>query len=839
MDPNFAGTNQTAGDSTSLLWLLLLVVAIIVVVAFWKWWCRRRFYSELEQSNALAFLKIIMPRQQKGEEDEKKDYRELLAVAEPFLSSLASNSQNEVTKYSANISLEIIAKDKQIFFYLGAPEEQLVSIERQIHSEYPAAHIEQATEREYDIFPHPPSIDPERENFAVDACLLGFRRQTIFPIRTYKNLELDPLNAITNSLSKLDEASHAAIQILIKPISQSSWEKQTSQAMKDIQNGYLPGSTPNRFWKLLRKSLSKQGSPVEDEKAEQRRQRLTPLQENQLKQIGEKASRTAFLTQIRVVSVAPTASAAKINLNNILTSFAQFNAPESNGFTIGHFRDVPRIVTDYLLRRMSGRPVLVLNTEELASIYHFPNRNVDTPNIFWLAARKMPPPTNLPQEGTIIGESIYRNETKQVRLLPKDRSRHLYMIGKTGVGKTVMFENLILQDIAQGHGVAYIDPNGDAIEFLLQRIPKERAEDVILFNPADSERPIGLNLLDWHRPEDRDFLVQEAVAMFYKLFDPSQTGIVGPQFEHWMRNAALTLMAEPQGGTLIEIPRLFTDKDFENEMVARVQDPVVRSFWTQQLAKTSDYHKSEMLNYFVSKFGRFMTNDMMRNIIGQKASAFDFRQIMDEKKILLVNLSKGLIGDINAQLLGMILVTKLQVAAFSRQNIAEEKRQPFYLYVDEFQNVTTDSFATILSEARKYGLVLNITNQYIAQLPEMIRDAVMGNAGNLISWRIGAMDAEFIVKEFDPLTVDDLVNIDKFNFYIKMLIDNTPTRPFNVQGLPPKKGGDPKLAEGLRQLSRLKYGRDRAEVDAEIKKRSRLDEIPMPAMNESAPSVMK
>ena len=387
-----------------------------------------------------------------------------------------------------------------------------------------------------------------------------------------------------------------------------------------------------------------------------------------------------------------------------------------------------------------------------------------------------------------------------------------------------------MQDIAAGKGVCYLDPNGDAAEYILKRIPKERAKDVIYFDPSDVERPMGLNMLEYKTDDQRDFLVQEAVQMFYKLFDPGKTGIVGPQFEHWLRNAALTLMAQPEGGTIIDIPRLFTDKEFEKKCVKNVTDPVVKAFWEKQMKKTSDFHKSEMLNYFTSKFGRFMTNDMMRNIIGQTKSAFDFRDVMDNKKILICNLSKGKIGEINAFLLGMIIVSKIAVGAFSRQDVEEQKRIPFYLYVDEFQNFITEIFATILSESRKYKLSLNITNQYIAQLDEKIRDAVIGNAGTLISFRVGAADAEFLVKEFEPLKLDDMTTIDKFNFYIKMLIDGAPTRPFNALSNAPDKNDNEKLGQAIRKLSRLEFGRDRSSVDREIKERSKVDEIDLPGI---------
>jgi len=336
---------------------------------------------------------------------------------------------------------------------------------------------------------------------------------------------------------------------------------------------------------------------------------------------------------------------------------------------------------------------------------------------------------------------------------------------------------------------------------------------------------MGLNLLEWSNDEEKDFLIAEWLEMFYKLYDPNKTGIIGPQFEHWGRNAALTVMSLPEGGTLIDIPRLFTDDQFRERAIKSVQDPIIRAFWQEQLAKTADFHKSEMYNYFISKFGRFMTNKMMRNIIGQSKSAFDIRKIMDEGKILLVNLSKGELGEMNSYLLGMVLVSKIQSAAFSRANIPETERKDFYLYVDEFQNFTTDSFATILSEARKYRLSLNVTNQYIAQLTEKIRDAVIGNAGTLICYRIGAGDAEYMVKEFPGVTIDDMVNLDKYTTYTKLLIDLTPSKPFTMHGVLSPIEKNQTMKEAIVQLSNLKYTHTKNEIEKILNKRYEKEKI--------------
>ena len=796
------------------------------------------YHYQIQKTQNWTMLKISIPKERFAEEnDQRMDFRELAAVIEPFLSNIESLFDPKIQKKIAgqdHISLEIISKNGLVFFYIGCPDIFKEAIEKNLLAQYPDAIVEVDKSRGFSIFK-----DLQGEVAAANLRLL---KKFFFPIKTYRNLEFDPLNGIINALSKLGKDQNAAIQILIRP-TDNTWRFAIDKTAKNIQAG-KSGSYYNqsfnrrmgenffRFLGDVAKTAS--GGSLIDEKDKQLQNqfRLNPIQEQQLKLLAEKGAKTGFDTQVRIVAVAPTSEKARDTIKTIFSAFSQFFAPDNNGFKLKRAKKLKETVANYIYRIYGREPHMLLNTEEIASLFHLPNRYMEAPNIAWVYSKKESPPPQLPTEGVIVGETNYRGQKQSIRIKDGDRVRHIYMVGKTGVGKTVLFENAIMQDIKEGKGVAYLDPNGDAIDYILEHIPKERAEDVILFDPSDVERPMGLNLLEWKTNEQRDFLVQEAIQIFYKLFDPNQTGIVGPQFEHWMRNAALTLMAHPEGGTLIDIPRLFTDPDFEKDRVAYVKDPVVRSFWEKQMAKTSDFHKSEMLNYFTSKFGRFMTNDMMRNIIGQPKSAFDFREVMDGKKILLCKLSKGLIGEINAFLLGMIIVSKIAIGAFSRQDQTEEERTPFYLYVDEFQNFITDVFATILSESRKYKLALHITNQYIAQLDEKTRDAVIGNAGNLIAFRVGAADAEFLVKEFAPLAVDDLTNVDKFNFYIRALIDNAPMPAFNGQSLPPDPNGNKKLAEAIKQLSRLKYGSTKEVVEAEINERSQIHKIDLPGIGE-------
>ncbi|MFA7244395.1 MAG: hypothetical protein WC080_03860 [Patescibacteria group bacterium] len=836
-DPNYY---DTGGGAPWWIWPLA-IIAIIIVISFLYKKIRNAFLhrKQLELVEDWTMLRVSVPKEpHASEDDQRKNFQEMLSVIEPFYASINSLFDKDLKKSITgqdHISMEIIAKNGKIFFYIGCPTTIAEIVEKNLHAQYPEANIDR--DLDYSIFPDKP--------LPIEILTLILARRYIFPIRTYKNLEEDPLNAITNSLSKLSEDESAGIQVMIRPNNQV-WRVGSEKAAYNIQQGKTRLSYSNNktvratetFFNFIGKVGNNAVKPGDKDGQHdpmynpQNPYKQTPMQEAQVKLLGEKAAKIGFDVQVRIVAVAKTAEEAKLNAKNIASAFSQFNAPDSNNILPKKAKNKGREVGNYIFRIFGAGLKMILNTEELASIIHMPNRFVETPNVAWLLAKRQAPPSNLPDEGTIIGNSIYRGETKPVRIKEEDRLRHIYMIGKTGVGKTVLFENMIMQDIREGRGVAYLDPNGDAAEYILNRIPKERAEDVIYFNPADIERPMGLNMLEWKTPEQRDFLVQETIQMFYKLFDPGQTGIVGPQFEHWMRNAALTLMVQPEGGTIVDIPRLFTDPDFEKECVKNVTDPVVKAFWQKQMAKTSDFHKSEMLNYFTSKFGRFMTNDMMRNIIGQNKSAFDFREVMDGKKILICNLSKGLIGEINAFLLGMIIVSKIAMGAFSRQDTNEKDRTPFYLYVDEFQNFITDVFATILSESRKYKLSLNITNQYVAQLDEKIRDAVMGNAGTLVAFRIGAVDAEFLIKEFDPLKIDDMTTIDKYNFYIKMLIDGAPTRPFNAASVAPDQNENKKLGSAMVELSRLKYGKPREIVDQEIRDRSKVDVIDLPGIGE-------
>jgi len=727
-----------------------------------------------------------------------------------------------------HLSFEMVAHKGHIYFYVVTPRYLSRFLEQQLLAHYPDA--EMTLVEDYNIF------SPQS---AIEGAYLRLRRENMFPINTYLKMQSDPLNALTNALSKLDKDSGAAIQFVVRS-AKKEWHirgRKVASAMLQGKNlKEAMGKGGKSGWGGIMKQPGsdflhggvKKHYPYEQKK-EAEIYRLSPMEEEMVRGLEEKTSKAGLDVNIRVVVATPTPEQTKAYLQAITDAFAQYNIYEyGNAFE----RVVPvmargrnKLIDDFIYRIYEDKYRIIFNAEELATVYHFPLPSTETPNIVWLGAKRAPAPSDLPTAGVLLGKNSYRGEDHDIYLLPEDRRRHAYVIGMTGVGKSVLLAEMARQDIAAGHGVCVVDPNGDLVEDVLATVPESRAEDVILFDPADVDRPIGLNMLEAETLDQQDFAVQEMIQIFYKLV--SDPNMIGPMFEHNMRNAMLTLMSDKQDpGTITEIPRIFTDTEFQKYKLQHVTDPIVRSFWEKEMAKTSDFHKSEMLGYLISKVGRFIENSMMRNIIGQPVSGFNFRDIMDKRKILLVNLSKGKIGEVNSMLLGLIIVSKLQMAAFGRAALPENERNDFYLYIDEFQNYITDSIAVILSEARKYRLNLTLAHQYLGQLVQgndtKIRDAVLGNVGTMITFRIGIEDAEMLAKQFAPVFHEyDLVNIDRFHAYVKLLVHNTVQRAFHLSTFPPV-AGDKERAKRIRELSRMKYGKPRVDVEAEILRRSKL-----------------
>ncbi len=804
----------------TLLGIAIIVAFVCVILAVAGFFFLRPMYIDERTARALnlTLLSIVLPKEQPKEEASVEMRREKIGIMEQFYATLAGfHPEGFVERLLGHpyfvIEMTVPNVGEEIHFYLAVPKKYADAVEKHIHGFFPEAYVEQADD--YTIF-HPGS------EVAVATATLA--NASFIPFRTYRELESDPLGEITNALAKLEEHNEGAvIQLIFRP-APKQWNRlglRVARTMKQDGIEVKKALKKAKGFAIAKELRALFGSAKKKEETSPP-PTLTPLQEEMVRAIEEKAHRAAFEVNVRVLAAAASEARARQILEGLVGTFTQFGAPERNSFKfkIVHKKRLHHVVFEYAFRMFSEKERMVLDTAELTSILRFPIGQIGTPRVKFLKAKPASPPADLPRDGIQLGENIYRNVKMPVYMAPEDRRRHLYIIGQTGTGKSTLMENMIRQDIARGYGVAVIDPHGDLVEHVLGYVPKERAEEVVYFDPSDTARPVGLNMLDAGTPAEQDFAVQEMITIFYKLFPPE---MIGPMFEHNMRNAMLTLMADRASpGTLVDIPRIFTDDAFVQEKLKSVTDPLVRAFWEKEMKKTTDYHKSEMLGYLISKVGRFVENSMMRNIIGQARSGFDFSQIMNTGKILLVNLSKGKVGEVNSSLLGLVIVSKLQMAAMRRAEMEAGERRDFYLYIDEFQNYTTDSIATILSEARKYRLNLVMAHQFIKQLRDEIRDAVFGNVGSLISFRVGADDAEFLEKQFEPVfNQGDLINIDNFHAYIKLLIRNRATAPFNMQIIPPVLG-DASRVDTLRSLSRLKYGRDREEVEEEIYARSQL-----------------
>jgi len=823
------------------LWALLIAVG--------GWYALKYFIRLIRvihlhvTSKKLVYLKVTLPRSDSKIDQEKrteKDFKEKVAIMAQLYRALYEiremNLWNVIkTKIwqSDNISIELFLENQQLNFYVVTNEYYKGIVEKQITTFYKDADIQESREP-YHLF---------EKGKKARGYFIYAKRPFWYPISTYKSMEEDPLNDVANVLSKLQASEKAAIQVIVNPVASEKWRKETERVGELLFKRKSPplripipiiGPILALLINIIRLFLpgSKGGSMAPGASSGDHYIRMLASKEESLKKVGEKAGQVGFDTSIRVIGVADTKARAVEITNNINVAFSVYHDAYLNWFQ--NRRILPfDFINNPLMRYLFNRRIpgifhrqSLFAQDELASIVHFPDSRYNpVPIIKWLQYKVLPPPVELPAEGVVIGKSMYRGQEKLVRIMSDDRTRHQYIIGKSGSGKSVLLNYMARQDIWNGDGICLIDPHGDLVEDTLKVVQKERAKDIVLFDPADTERPMGLNLLEAGTPEERDRASLDAMEIFIKLFGDE---IFGPRIQHYFRNACLTLMEdEEEGATLIDVPRVFTDEEFLKYKTSKLTNAVVRSFWEHEYASTGEREKQEMIPYFSSKFGPFITNTTIRNIIGQPKSAFNIREIMDNQKILLVNLSKGKVGDVNAQLLGLIFVNKVNMAAMSRQNIPKEQRKDFYMYVDEFQNFATDTFASILSEARKYRLSLIMAHQYIAQLTKTptgrddtrVRDAVFGNVGTMLSFKVGADDAEYLAKEYAPLLSEqDILGIANYSAYIKLNINNTTSRPFSLQTIWDPQGND-KMADVLRKYSRMKYGRKKMFVDQEIEAR--------------------
>lgn len=712
------------------------------------------------------------------------------------------------------LSFEIAVLGRRIGFYVWVPRYLKSYVEEQIYAQYPTVHITEVDD--YAAY-------KEAERYDTQLVTeLKFTGPNALPIKTFQSFEVDPLAAITATLAKFTEDEEAWLQMLIRPAS-SNWHKANERYVAKMK-----GQTTSSTMGLLSVLWAPPGSKSEAVK-------LTDAQQTRINSAEEKTQKLGFETQVRIVYRGNVPKQqAQLQMQSIVASYKQFNSTYLNGFEAKRILDDPFLVAHYRSRAFN-KTGFMCNIEEVATLYHLPHTNVETPYIMWATNQTAEPPANLPvvtaeSHDTLspVAATNFRGHNTMFGMPRVDRGRHLYVIGQTGTGKSGLLELLTISDIYSPYGFAVIDPHGDYALNILKRIPPERAADVVYFNPADTDFPMGFNPLEIYDPKLKTHTSSELIGVIKRMFEHSW----GPRLEYILRYCLLALLDYPQS-TMLDITRLLTEKKFRTDVLKYVKDPVVRNFWTVEFASWNERFMTEAIAPILNKVGAFTANPLVRNIIGQPNSSFNIRQIMDEHKILIVNLSRGLVGEDNAALLGALLVTKVQMAAMSRADTANEQRTPFYLYVDEFQNFATDSFATILSEARKYGLNLTVANQYIAQMLPEVRDAVFGNVGSIISFRTSADDASTMMKYFEPKFTDhDMVHMNNRNFAVSMTIGGEKVPAFSAitLNLPPfQYDYTPQIVE----YSRAHYARSRESVERYVAERYGLPGEMQPVASET------
>jgi len=758
----------------------------------------------------MTLYEVTLPEEKKDDRQERA-LKELISAMEQFYAGMRTVTERSKLREHFTLEVAISNKSDHIVFYAAVPTESANLFEKQVLSLYPnAVLIEQV--HDYNIF---------ADGNASAVSVAKLKKHSIYPLKTYDVFDHDTLAVLLNAFSKIErDGSGAALQITLRS-GRSTHHETYRGIMQRVRDGMKPEKaialstiTGDLFHSV--KDLFKSEDSKRKEKEHMQ------VDEMALKSFEEKMGSHIMEANIRLVVSAHDATRAAQILSEIESSFNQFENPQGNKlvFEAQKGRNATRAITEYSFREFSDTKSLALGEKELATLLHFPVHGVSVaPQFKQARAKTAPAPIDIPQSGTHIGVNVHRGKETDIYITDKDRLRHLYVVGQTGTGKSVLLKNLVIDDIIAGHGVCYIDPHGTDITDVLSAIPPEREKDIIYFDPAYMDRVLGLNMLEYDvkHPEQKTFVVNELFSIFQKLYGAVPESM-GPMFEQYFRNATLLVLEDPESGsTLLDISRVMSDEKFRNAKLAKCSNPIVFEFWNKIATKAGgDASLENIVPYITSKFDIFTANDFMRPIIGQQKSAFNFRDVMDTKKILLVNLSKGRLGDINANLIGMIIVGKILMAALSRVDDISQKYPPFYLHIDEFQNITTNSISSILSEARKYKLGLTIAHQFIAQIDEKIRDAVFGNVGSICAFRVGSDDAEFLAKQFAPtFDAHDLMNIENWNAYVRLLADGTPTKPFNLKTLPPHQGDLSVIEKRMNDSYRL-YGVARRKIDTDI-----------------------
>ncbi|MFA5158392.1 MAG: type IV secretion system DNA-binding domain-containing protein [Patescibacteria group bacterium] len=803
---------------TFLLYLIYFVLIVGPIYFLYLWWKVAQEKQKIQWSEKQEYETLLI-------EVPKNNEKAPLAAEQMFASIHGIYSDSLPTQ--PHLSFEIVSIDKFVQFYLHLPKQLADFIEGQVYAQYPTVEIKK-------IEDYVTKADTEGKFSA--GCELLLTKQDVFPIKMFSDFEVDPLSGITSVMSKIQAGEEMWLQFVIKPVG-DEWQERGIDYIDKVKKGHdkkkvtwatMPGVVMKKiveFGGNFLKVLVDAGKEVElsDAKGNEGEVKLSGPVEEALKNIEYKIVKLGFDTKIRLVAIAHDPTSARTKAQGLAAAFKQFNTTNGNGFKQSEIVINDKEFLSSYTERDFSTPGYVLNISELAAVYHLPHQTVETPHIVWAGSKKGEPPSNLPlsenvdaKQITILGESNFRNVFRKFGIKLEDRRRHCYIIGKSGTGKSTLIENMSIDDVIEGRGVIIVDPHGDLVDKILSCVPDERIEDVIVFDPADRAYPIAFNLLDKVEDDFKGMVASGFVGIFKKIFGDSW----GPRLEHILRNTVLALLDFPES-TMLDIPRMLTEKRFREKVVSFVVDPVIREFWTNEFAQYDAKFRTEAVSPILNKVGQFLSTATIRNIVGQPHSRINIREIMDTEKILLINLSRGKIGEDNSALLGAMMITKIQLSAMSRADVTIDKRPDCYLYVDEFQNFATESFAVILSEARKYNLNLTIANQYITQMPEIVRDAVFGNAGTIIAFRVGGTDADFLVKEFEPVfDANDLVNLDRYQIYIKLLIDGITKPAFSARTLPPVEivSGN---REQIVEKSRRKYSTSRDEVESMIIEKSR------------------
>ncbi len=769
-----------------------------------------RSRRNLKKALGLRMFEIVLPNPTK--EDEEKDFKRIVTLMEQFMAGMqyiADDKNNDDENYYA---LEIAKEEGSdvMSLYVVVPHHRADLFEKQILSLFEDVRVTEIYD-DYNIF---------AENGASAGSYAKAEKYDVLQLKTYDDFDHDPMKVLVNAFSKLEKENEgASIQFIVRPVGDRHI-KEYGKILDQVKKGHklkdvIEGSFLKDFGKGVI-DLFKQGEDKKEDKQDQ-------IDNDAIESISEKLKSTIVQTNIRILVSSQNEKRAQSILHDLESSFQQFNHTKGNAFAFKRLSGsaLEKLIEQFVFRYFDEKHRFNLNLKELATLFHFPLTISSTSQLRQESMKIAPAPPETPQEGIILGLNKYRHRETYVHMTPKDRLRHFYVIGQTGTGKTHILKTMIIQDILNGDGVCFIDPHGSDIEDILRYIPPERVDDVVYFDPAYTPMPMGLNMLDYDQryPEQKSFVINELISIFSKLFDLKATG--GPMFEQYFRNSAGLVMEHPESGsTLLEISRVLADKAFRDMKLRHCKNPIISQFWANAEKTTGDQGLENFVPYITSKFDPFISNEIMRPVVAQQKSSFNFREMMDTRKIFLVNLSKGRLGEINANLIGLILVGKILMAALSRVDSLDQKLPPFYLYIDEFQNVSTDSISQILSEARKYGLGLIIAHQFIAQLDEGIKNAVFGNVGSMASFRISFEDAQFVEKKFLPtFSADDLMRIPNRNAYLQMIGNGKPLDPFNIATLPLDffaKEYPASMAEKIKQLSYHKYGRPREEVENEI-----------------------